>query len=155
MHVQFSGIGVDLAIVDSSGAVDMRCLAGALGRMVPADRDPTREVQPKNELDTIVGMHWLSLWPAEFTVRRTVPSAHFQLLISQGPLYPPREQDQRPVEGSSPTARTTCTQSTPSCRRTPCYASHKPFDRTHFTFSERGPRLDVHKHFPGINPLFG
>lgn len=69
VHVQFSGIGIDLAIVDSLGMVYMRSLAGALGRMVAAERDPTRDIQPKNELDTVVGMHWLGLWPAEFTVR--------------------------------------------------------------------------------------
>lgn len=69
VHVQFSGIGIDLAIVDSAGMVHMRNLACALGRMVPAEKDPAREIQPKNELDVVVGMHWLSLWPAEFTVR--------------------------------------------------------------------------------------
>lgn len=73
VHVQFSGIGIDLAIVDSAGMVHMRALAGALGRMVPAERDPTREVHPKNELDMVVGMHWLGLFPAEFSVRRTFP----------------------------------------------------------------------------------
>lgn len=68
VHVQFSGIGIDLAIVDSAGMVHMRVMAGALGRMLPAERDPSREIQPKNELDAVVGMHWLCLWPAEFTV---------------------------------------------------------------------------------------
>lgn len=68
VHVQFSGIGIDLAIVDSAGVVHMHGLAGALGRMIPAERDAAREVQPKNELDIVVGMHWLALWSAEFAV---------------------------------------------------------------------------------------
>lgn len=72
VHVQFSGMGIDLAIVDSAGMVHLRTLAGALGRMIPAERDPARVTHPKNELDAVVGMHWLSLWPAEFTVRSVV-----------------------------------------------------------------------------------
>ena len=67
-HLQFSGIGIDLAVVDSRGFVQVYTLIGALGKMRAA---PT-SVQPiegaGSDLDAVVGMHWLPLHPMEFKV---------------------------------------------------------------------------------------
>lgn len=126
VHVQFSGIGIDLAIVDSSGMVHMRSLAGALGRMVPAERDPTRDIHPKNELDTVVGMHWLGLWPAEFTVSCAflMPASLTHSLTFEGPLHSPGEQEWRSLGSSLAAARATFNQGSPPCCRKACHASH-------------------------------
>ena len=67
-HLQFSGIGIDLAVVDSRGAVHVYTLIGALGKM----RAAPSSVQPieggGSDLDAVVGMHWLPLHPMEFKV---------------------------------------------------------------------------------------
>jgi mediator of RNA polymerase II transcription subunit 16 len=67
VHIQFSGIGIDLAVVDDLGEVHMFTLTGGLGRMVPADGSHPDSIA-RNELHAVVGMHWLSVWTTEFTV---------------------------------------------------------------------------------------
>jgi mediator of RNA polymerase II transcription subunit 16 len=67
VHIQFSGIGIDLAVVDDLGEVHMYTLTGGLGRMVPADSNLPEHVA-RNELHAVVGMHWLAVWTTEFTV---------------------------------------------------------------------------------------
>lgn len=65
VHIQFNGIGIDLVAVDDLGHVHLPSLTGALGKMsvaqAPLARDDTR-----HELNAIVGLHWLALFPAEF-----------------------------------------------------------------------------------------
>ena len=67
-HLEFSGIGIDLAIVDSRGVVHLHTLVGALGKM----RDMTSNIPSADsmgsDLDAVVGMHWLPLYPMEFKV---------------------------------------------------------------------------------------
>lgn len=72
VHIQFSGIGIDLAAVDNVGTTHMYTLTGALGRMSETSSDSAREQTPRTELDAIVGMHWLALYPAEFRVGRAL-----------------------------------------------------------------------------------
>ncbi|KJX96696.1 RNA polymerase II Mediator complex subunit Sin4 like protein [Zymoseptoria brevis] len=66
VHIQFSGIGIDLAVVDDLGIVHMHTLTGGLGRMVPAEGNISNHVT-RNELHAVVGMHWLAVWTTEFT----------------------------------------------------------------------------------------
>lgn len=71
VHVQFSGIGIDLAVVDNLGTAHLYTLTGALGRMVPASGDLARVTAVKSELDALVGLHWLQMFPTEFKVSRS------------------------------------------------------------------------------------
>ena len=68
VHVQFSGLGMDLAIADHVGGLHMYTLLGALGRMGPAPGDYQRAAGPMTELNTIVGIHFLPLHPTELRV---------------------------------------------------------------------------------------
>ncbi|EME49327.1 hypothetical protein DOTSEDRAFT_68189 [Dothistroma septosporum NZE10] len=65
VHIQFSGLGMDLAIVDHVGGLHMYTLLGALGRMGTAPGDYQRAVGPLTELNAIVGLHFLPLFPTE------------------------------------------------------------------------------------------
>jgi mediator of RNA polymerase II transcription subunit 16 len=67
-HIQFNGVGIDLAVVDSTGHLHIQTLTGALGKMVPANADLARD-STQHELNGVVGLHWLALYPAEFRVR--------------------------------------------------------------------------------------
>ncbi|CAK4028645.1 Hypothetical predicted protein [Lecanosticta acicola] len=62
VHLKFSGIGIDLIVIDDVGASHMYTLAGVLERTTCLG--VARE--GKSELDAVVGIHWLSLYPAEF-----------------------------------------------------------------------------------------
>lgn len=71
-HLQFSGIGIDLAVVDSRGFVQVYTLIGALGKMRAAPISyPTIEGLG-SDLDAVVGLHWLPLHPMEFKVSSRV-----------------------------------------------------------------------------------
>ncbi|KAK4634130.1 Mediator of RNA polymerase II transcription subunit 16 [Fulvia fulva] len=65
VHVQFSGLGMDLAIADHVGGLHMATLLGALGRMGPAPGDYQRAAGPMTELNAVVGLHFLPLFPTE------------------------------------------------------------------------------------------
>ena len=67
-HIRFSGIGIDLAAVDDSGQVYVYSLMGALGKMPLAQRRIEPDEVPRTELDAVVGLHWLPVWPTEFKV---------------------------------------------------------------------------------------
>ena len=67
-HIQFSGIGIDLAAVDSLGSVYVYTLLGALGKMPLAPSNINRTDASRSELDVVVGMHWLPVFPTEFKV---------------------------------------------------------------------------------------
>lgn len=68
VHLSFSGIGIELAAVDSAGIVHVYSLQGPLNRMIPAYEGIPRATGPQTESDVVVGMHWLPLWSAEFRV---------------------------------------------------------------------------------------
>lgn len=68
VHVQFSGPGTEMAAVDDQGGVHVHSLTGAIGRMSPAMMDPGAKVYDRTDLDAVVGLHWLPLWPSEFKV---------------------------------------------------------------------------------------
>lgn len=68
VHVQFSGLGMDLAIADHVGGLHMYTLLGALGRMGPAPGDYQRAAGPMTELNAVVGLHFLPLFPTELRV---------------------------------------------------------------------------------------
>lgn len=67
-HLQFSGIGIDLAIVDSRGLVQVYTLIGALGKMRAAASNVLPGDGSGGDLDAVVGLHWLPLYPMEFKV---------------------------------------------------------------------------------------
>lgn len=70
VHIAFSGIGIELAAVDSVGTVHVYSLQSPLSRMVAAYDGVSREAGTKTEADVVVGLHWLPLWSAEFRVSR-------------------------------------------------------------------------------------
>lgn len=67
-HLQFSGMGIDLAVVDSRGFVQVCTLIGALGKMRAAPTTVPPIEGGGSDLDAVVGMHWLPLYPMEFKV---------------------------------------------------------------------------------------
>lgn len=69
VHIQFNGVGIDLAVVDDAGTLQVHTLSGALGKMIPSTSsiDLARN-GPRRELNDIVGLRWLALFPAEFRV---------------------------------------------------------------------------------------
>lgn len=67
-HLQFSGIGIDLSVVDSRGFVQVYTLTGALGKMRAAPSNLPPIEGGGSDLDAVVGMHWLPLHPMEFKV---------------------------------------------------------------------------------------
>lgn len=80
VHVQFSGLGMDLAIADHVGGVHMYTLLGALGRMGPAPGDYQHAVGPLTELNAVVGLHFLPLFPTELRVSPISPESGAQML---------------------------------------------------------------------------
>lgn len=76
VHLQFNGLGADLAVVDDQGAVHMYAVAGAIGRMQPGPGpDHAAMINgDRSDLDAVVGMHWLPLYPTEFRVSGKNPS---------------------------------------------------------------------------------
>lgn len=70
VHIAFSGIGIEMAAVDNVGTVHIFSLQGPLSRMVaPGGFDAVAlSGTSKNEPDSVVGLHWLPLFSAEFRV---------------------------------------------------------------------------------------
>lgn len=58
VHLQFNGIGIELAVVDDAGVVHMYTLTGALSRMVPAAGGDLSRKTDEHSMNAIVGMHW-------------------------------------------------------------------------------------------------
>ena len=69
-HVQYSGIGIDLSVADSHGSVHVHTLVGALGNMPLAPSNINPSEQCRGDLDMVVGLHWLPVYPTEFRVSR-------------------------------------------------------------------------------------
>lgn len=68
-HLESSGIGTELAVVDSRGRVHVySSLHSPMGKL---SQSPIIVEDSKNmggDLDAVVGMHWLAMWPTEFRV---------------------------------------------------------------------------------------
>lgn len=62
VHVSWSHLGHDLAVVDAAGHVLLFSPQSALDRMVSAR---VEVAHPEPEWDAVVGMHWLALLPYE------------------------------------------------------------------------------------------
>lgn len=77
VHVEFNGIGIDVAAFDDSGRLYLWTLASALGRMQPA------RVESSNgkigDLEVAIGVHWLPVYPTQFRVSLTVDFEAFIL----------------------------------------------------------------------------
>ena len=88
-HIQFSGIGIDLAAVDNTGAVYIYTLVGALGKMLLAPSNINMSETPRSDLDAVVGMHWLAAYPTEFKVSElsTTANADGILTACEGALH--------------------------------------------------------------------
>lgn len=71
-HIAFSGIGIEMAAVDNVGTVHIFSLQGPLSRMVvPGGFDAIAlSGNSRTEADSVVGLHWLPLFSAEFRVGR-------------------------------------------------------------------------------------
>lgn len=76
VHIQFSGIGSELAVVDDVGLVHVYASQTGLGRMHAFPTEINYDRAGRSELDSVVGLHWLPLYPAEFKVSVLSPS-HF------------------------------------------------------------------------------
>lgn len=70
VHLQFNGLGLELAVIDNHGGIHLCSVAGATGRMQQAAADPTIRDGGRNDLDAVVAMLWLPLYPSEFRVSR-------------------------------------------------------------------------------------
>jgi len=72
VHVQWNGLGIDLAVVDDLGAVRVYSMLGAVGRMHIAQGDFLSQDDHHSGIDAVIGMHWLPLYPNEFRVSQSV-----------------------------------------------------------------------------------
>lgn len=70
-HLKYSGIGIELIVVDDAGTSHVYTLAGSLEKTAPMG--VARE--GKSELDAVIGMHWLPLFQAEFRVSKEIATA--------------------------------------------------------------------------------
>ncbi|KAK0853842.1 Mediator of RNA polymerase II transcription subunit 16 [Friedmanniomyces endolithicus] len=73
-HIQFSGSGTELAAADSLGGVHVYTMTGVLGRLQAAPTRTSLKEGQGTELERVVGLHWLQLWPAEFRAPYITPA---------------------------------------------------------------------------------
>lgn len=66
VHLSWSHLGNDLAVMDEAGRVMVFSCAMALDRLHFVRSDL---VHPESEVDAVVGMHWLAILPYEQKVR--------------------------------------------------------------------------------------
>lgn len=78
-HIQFSRIGINLATVNSRGAVVVYTLIGTLGGMGLPPTNVKPAETSRSDLDAVVGMHWLPIYPTEFKVSDLVVSQLLRL----------------------------------------------------------------------------
>jgi hypothetical protein len=62
-------MGTDIAIVDNAGTVHIFTTYGVLDRMYPNPGSPAGVANGIGDTDTVVGLHWLPVNPAELKVR--------------------------------------------------------------------------------------
>lgn len=68
-HIQASSIGTELAAVDSQGKVHVySSLNSPLGKLSQSHVQPEDNKNLGGDLDAVVGLHWLAVWPTEFRV---------------------------------------------------------------------------------------
>ncbi|KAK6391072.1 hypothetical protein LTR65_004829 [Meristemomyces frigidus] len=63
VHLHFNGPGVDVAAVDGQGGIHLYTVAGAIGRMQSVPGESAITNGDRSDLDAVVGMHWLPLYP--------------------------------------------------------------------------------------------
>jgi mediator of RNA polymerase II transcription subunit 16 len=67
VHLSWSHLGNDLAVVNAAGHVMIFSCAMVLDRM---NFTRTELSQSDNEIDAVVGMHWLAIYPYEHKVNK-------------------------------------------------------------------------------------
>lgn len=68
-HIAASGIGTELAVVDDHGKVAVySSVHMPLGRLTPIPVQPEDSKSLGSDLDAVVGLHWLPMYPTEFKV---------------------------------------------------------------------------------------
>lgn len=73
VHLRFSGMGSELAVADDLGLVHVYAGQTGLGRMTAFPTEISYDRAGRSELDAVVGLHWLPLFPTEFKVRSRIP----------------------------------------------------------------------------------
>lgn len=68
VHIQFSGLGPDLAVVDDVGLVQSYLLTAVLGKMQLINNLSASNDTARMDLDAVVGLQWLASYPAEAKV---------------------------------------------------------------------------------------
>jgi mediator of RNA polymerase II transcription subunit 16 len=68
VHIQFSNLGHDLAVVDDVGLVHMFIAPTGLGRMHASTSDFACDRTGRSTNDAVAGLYWLAVWPGEFKV---------------------------------------------------------------------------------------
>ena len=68
VHIQFSPLGHDLVVLDDVGLAHMFIAPTGLGRMHVNATDFGFDRTGRNSNDSVVGLHWLPVWPTEFKV---------------------------------------------------------------------------------------
>lgn len=68
VHVAFNGVGAEMAATDSQGGIHLYTMVGALNRMQPSPGHSVPAQCDGSDLDVVVGLHWLPIYPTEFRV---------------------------------------------------------------------------------------
>lgn len=74
VHLSWSHLGTDLAILDAAGRLIIFSMVYALDRMSPVR---THLTEDEDEVSVVVGMHWLSILPHEKRVCVFATISHF------------------------------------------------------------------------------
>lgn len=70
-HIETSGLGTEFAVVDNHGRVSVySSLHLPLGRVAPSPMQSEDSKNLGSDLDAVVGLHWLAMYPNEFRVMR-------------------------------------------------------------------------------------
>jgi len=86
-HIRFNGMGSDLAVADDVGLVHVYSGQTGLGRMTALPTEMDYDRTGRSELDAVIGLHWLPLFPSEFKVRESAPcTADGILTIERSPI---------------------------------------------------------------------
>lgn len=68
-HIEASGIGTELAVVDSHGRVQVYSSTHSpLGKLSQSALQSEDSKNFGGDLDAVVGLHWLAMHPTEFRV---------------------------------------------------------------------------------------
>lgn len=88
-HIEASRIGTELAVVDGHGKVQVySSIHSPLGKLSQAPQQSEETKNLGSDLDVVIGLHWLALWPTEFRVgSRAEMSAGLDVLTFQDTIY--------------------------------------------------------------------